>query len=152
MIFVGSVSKIRVTYQKVLWTHSYGWKNLLNFTCQHYVWNHPTVIILIKGDYGNENCHCNQIEGECNIDENNFISASLAKSDFECWLQCSINAQCKFYTWFSSENDDVSNECILFSSCQTINECNGGCYIGGVDCHQPTTIPRGKWNHRFENS
>ena len=58
----------------------------------------------------------------------------------QCWLQCSINDRCKYYTWFSNENEDVSDECLLFSSCQTINECNGGCYVGQVDCNEPTTM------------
>ena len=39
-----------------------------------------------------------------------------------------------------SENEDISNECFLFSSCKTVNDCNGGCYVGGVDCNQPTTL------------
>ena len=65
----------------------------------------------------------------------------MAKSEFEFWLQCSINDQCIYYTWFSPKNEDVSKECILFSLCQTINECNGdgGCYLGQVDCYEPTT-------------
>ena len=99
-----------------------------------------TNCISIKGDYTNNNCRCNQLEGECQIEEDNFLQALLAKSEFECWLQCSINDHCNYYTWFSPENEDVSDECLLFSSCQTINECNGGCYVGQVDCYEPTTM------------
>ena len=81
------------------------------------------------------------IEGECQIEEDNFLQALFAKSELQCWLQCSINDHCKYYTWFSNENEDVSDECLLFSSCQTINDCNGGCYFGQVeDCYETTTL------------
>ena len=59
----------------------------------------------------------------------------------QCSLQCSINDRCKYYTWFSNENEDVSDECLLFSSCNAIHDCNGGCYFGQVeDCHEITTL------------
>ena len=99
-----------------------------------------TNCLSIKGDYTNDNCLCNQVEGECQIEEDNFLQALSAKSELQCSLQCSINDRCKYYTWFSNENEDVSDECLLFSSCQTINECNGGCYVGQVDCNEPTTM------------
>ena len=100
-----------------------------------------TNCLSIKGDYTNDNCLCNQVEGECQIEEDNFLQALSAKSELQCWLQCSINDHCKYYTWFSNENEDVSDECLLFSSCQTINDCNGGCYFGQVeDCHEITTL------------
>ena len=73
--------------------------------------------------------------------EDNFLQALSAKSELQCSLQCSINDHCKYYTWFSNENEDVSDECLLFSSCQTINDCNGGCYFGQVeDCYEITTL------------
>ena len=100
-----------------------------------------TNCISVKGDIANNNCHCNQVEGECQIDENNFLQALFAESELQCWLQCSINDHCKYYTWFSDENEDVSDECLLFSSCKAINDCNGGCYFGQVeDCHEITTL------------
>ena len=100
-----------------------------------------TDCISVKGDNANNNCHCNQGEGECQIEENNFLQALFAESELQCWLQCSINNHCKYYTWFSNENEDVSDECLLFSSCQTINDCNGGCYFGQVeDCYEITTL------------
>ena len=91
---------------------------------------------MLSGD----ECQCNQVEGECQIKDDNFIEGIPAKSEFHCSLYCSSNDKCKYYTWFSSENEDIFNECFLFSSCQTVNGCNGGCYVGGVNCHQPTTI------------
>ena len=101
-----------------------------------------TDCISVKGDNANDNnCHCNKVEGECQIEEDNFLQALFAKSKLQCWLQCSINDHCKYYTWFSNENEDVSDECLLFSSCQTINDYNGGCYSGQVeDCHEITTL------------
>ena len=82
------------------------------------------------------------MEGECQIEENNLLQALLAKSEFQFWLECSINDGCKYYTWFSAENEVLPHECLLFSMCQNVNECNGGgCYVGQVeDCYVTTTM------------
>ena len=101
-----------------------------------------TDCLSIKRDFTNDNCRCNQVEGECQIKENNLLQALFAKSEFQCWLECSINDRCKYYTWFSVENEVLPDECLLFSMCQTINECNGGgCYVAQVeDCYEITTV------------
>merc|ERR1719369_335530 len=77
-----------------------------------------------------DECQCDHVDGECQIENNNFIGGTLAKSEFQCWLQCTANDECIYYTWFSPENEDISNECFLFSSCRIVKECNGGCYVG----------------------
>ena len=91
----------------------------------------------------NDNCICFQQEGECAIDGNNIIGGAQGKSEFECFLQCSVLDDCKYYTWFSQENPDIYEECFLFSSCNTVNPCNGGgCYIGSIDCNQIVHCPK----------
>ena len=101
-----------------------------------------TDCLSIKGDFTNDNCRCNQAEGECQIEENNLLQALFAETEFQCWLQCSINEGCKYYTWFSVVIEVLPYECLQFSSCQTVNECNGeGCYVAQVeDCYEYTSI------------
>ena len=50
-----------------------------------------------------ENCNCQkQYGGECLITNNNFLSAIVAYSDLECFIQCSATDGCSFYTWYRS--------------------------------------------------
>ena len=93
----------------------------------------------IKVDDSN-NCGCNIVDGECQIEEDNFIGVKFATSKFQCWLNCVSNEACKYYTWYSLDNEDISNECFEFDSCDTVNQCNGGCYTSQVHCEEPTTI------------
>ena len=90
----------------------------------------------IKLDDSN-NCGCNTVDGECQIEDGNFIGGKFANSEFQCWLDCVANTACKYYTWFGPENEDVTNECFLFLSCLTVNQCNGDCYVGQVHCDEP---------------
>ena len=77
------------------------------------------------------NCDCQSYSGyECTITDDNFIKGSIAKSTFECQLQCLSTNRCYGYTWFGPENEDISNECFMYSSCSYISSCIG-CY-GGV--------------------
>ena len=76
--------------------------------------------ISAKKAESDENCICNQQEGECEINGENIITGAHAKSEFECFLQCATHNECEFYNWFSKENENVKEECFLFSSCQTI--------------------------------
>ena len=85
-------------------------------------------------------CGCNNIDGECQIEDGNFIGGRSATSEFQCWLNCVSNKACNWYTWYSLDNEDISNECFLLKSCQTNNQCNGGCYSGQVYCDERTTI------------
>ena len=50
-----------------------------------------------------ENCNCQkQYGGECLITNNNFLSAIVAYSNLECFIQCSATDGCLFYTWYRS--------------------------------------------------
>ena len=50
-----------------------------------------------------ENCNCQkQYGGECLITNDNFLSAIVAYSDLECFIQCSATDGCLFYTWYRS--------------------------------------------------
>merc|ERR1712156_964527 len=80
-----------------------------------------------------ETCTCEQKNGQCSISDN-FIAASHSESEFDCFLKCSAIKECKYYTWFSLQNEEVRQECLLFSSCDSVDSCSIGCYIGGVDC------------------
>jgi hypothetical protein len=72
------------------------------------------------------NCACEQQQGKCEITENNFISASYAESEVECYIQCSAVDGCEYYTWLNKDHDTLYEECLLFSSCVTVNQCNQG--------------------------
>ena len=72
---------------------------------------------------------------------NNFIAANPSKTEFGCIVECSITSGCQDYTWYSSENDNFQDECILYSSCDTLEPCQKGCYSGSVDCDSITTTP-----------
>ena len=93
----------------------------------------------VKLDYS-KNCSCNNVDGECQIGESNFIGVKFATSEFQCWLYCVSNEDCKYYTWYSLDNEDISNECFEFDSCDTVTQCNGGCYTSQVHCKELTTI------------
>ena len=69
-----------------------------------------------------------------------FNGVKFATSEFQCWLNCVSNEACKYYTWYSLDNEDISNECFEFDSCDTVNQCNEGCYTSKVHCEEPTTI------------
>ena len=50
-----------------------------------------------------EDCNCQrQYGGECLITNDNFLSAIVAYSDLECFIQCSATDGCLFYTWYRS--------------------------------------------------
>jgi len=80
------------------------------------------------------NCACEQEHGQCEISKNNFISASSSESEVECSIQCSAVDGCEYYTWLSKDHDTSYEECLLFSSCDTVNQCNQGCFVGSVKC------------------
>jgi len=81
----------------------------------------------------NGNCVYDQQQGECEITEDNFISASYAESEVECYIQCLAVDGCDYYTWLSKGNDINYDQCLLFSSCDTVNLCvNLECFVGSV--------------------
>ena len=97
----------------------------------------------IKNDLAS--CICNQKQGQCNIDGDNFIDAIHIESEIECFLECSAVEDCNYYTWYSLENEAVHQECILLSSCQNVEPCSNGCFVGSVsDCSETSTtnIPK----------
>ena len=59
-----------------------------------------------------------------------------------CARQCSAIDGCEYYTWLNKDHDTFYEECLLFSSCDSVNQCNQGCSVGSVDCDiSPTTTP-----------
>merc|ERR1712241_1543996 len=87
-----------------------------------------------------ETCTCEPKSGQCSISDN-FISAVHSESEFDCFLKCSANKECKYYTWFSMENEAIHQECLFFSNCDSVDPCSAGCYIGGVDCGNEPPMP-----------
>ena len=83
------------------------------------------------------NCACKQQQGECEITENNFISASYAETEVECYIKCLAADGCEDYTWLSKDHDTSYEQCLLFSSCEIVNQCNQGCFVGSVNCVLP---------------
>ena len=87
----------------------------------------------------NDSCLCNQQMGECQIDTNNFVGGTHAKSEAECILQCSDRADCNHYTWYSKDSQTVPEGCLFFSSCNEVDSCsypNGGCFSGSLNCNR----------------
>ena len=85
----------------------------------------------------NDSCICNQQMGECQIDTNNFVGGTHAKSEAECISQCSDRADCNHYTWYSKDSQTISEGCLFFSSCNEVDSCsypNGGCFSGSLNC------------------
>ena len=73
--------------------------------------------------------------GECQIDPNNFVGGTHAKSEAECISQCSDRADCNHYTWYSKDSQTISEGCLFFSSCKNLESCSsGGCFTGSLDC------------------
>ena len=45
-------------------------------------------------------------------------------------------SECNYYTWFNDQNLQIHNQCLFFSTCDTIQSCGGGCFAGNVaDCY-----------------
>merc|ERR1719270_412181 len=90
-----------------------------------------------------DTCICDQMSGQCSIGDSNLLAATHSESEFDCFLKCSAIEQCKYYTWFSLENEEVHQECLFFSTCESKEPCKNGCYIGGVDCNDvpPSNTP-----------
>ena len=64
-------------------------------------------------------CYCSQ-EGECEFINDNFLGDLKAESELQCFNLCLGISECKYYTWFNSENGQIHNQCLLFSTCETI--------------------------------
>ena len=58
--------------------------------------------------------------------ESLLMAASHSESEFDCFLKCSAIKECKYYTWFSLQNEEVRQECLLFSSCDSVDSCSTG--------------------------
>ena len=75
---------------------------------------------------------------ECALTENNFIGAIGTKTEIGCFLECSLHYDCKYYTYYSTENANFQEECLLYSSLDVLTECTG-CYSGQLIFPPPTT-------------
>ena len=76
-----------------------------------------------------ETCMCDQKEGECLFNNDNFITWAHSESELDCFLVCSAMKDCKYYNWFSSENEEIHQQCLLLSSCDSVDSCTSGTYI-----------------------
>ena len=72
--------------------------------------------------------------GQCSTAENDLIEASHSESEFHCFTKCAAIKECKYYTWFSLENEQLHQECLLFATCENVEPCEKGCYIGSMEC------------------
>ena len=80
-------------------------------------------------------CFCSQ-EGECIFTDDNYLGDSKAESEIECFNKCLEMSECNYYTWYNSENEQIHNDCLLFTTCETIQPCNSGCFSGNVLCNE----------------
>ena len=64
------------------------------------------------------------------MESDNFLDGFVAYSEAECLVKCLATDQCYGYTWYTPENEDLSNECFLLSTCQFLVPCGGCC--GGI--------------------
>ena len=77
---------------------------------------------------------CSQQEKECQLTDQNFIGGVTSKSEFGCYLECSLTEGCKHYNWYSLDHEEFQEICVLFSACDTLEPCSSGCVSGHVDC------------------
>ena len=73
-----------------------------------------------------ETCICDQKEGECLINNDNFITWAHSESELDCFLVCLAMKDCNYYNWFSSENEEIHQQCLLLSSCDSVDSCTSG--------------------------
>ena len=73
-----------------------------------------------------ETCICDQKEGECSINDDNLITWAHSESELDCFLVCSAMKDCKYYNWFSSDNEEIHQQCLLLSSCESVDSCTSG--------------------------
>ena len=79
--------------------------------------------------------------------ENNFIGAVGTKTEIGCLAECVLNYDCKFYTYYTSENANFQEECLLYSSLDGLTGCTG-CYTGQL-FSPPTTTNRVQFWFQF---
>ena len=60
------------------------------------------------------------VTGRCNKPN---LRGLYAESELDCILECSIEEECNFYTWYSLANQEISYECFMFSSCDVVDDC-----------------------------
>ena len=67
--------------------------------------------------------------------KDNFIDGFAAKTSFDCFLACIDLEECSYYTWYSSENAEFHEICVLFSRCDVFSETEG-CDTSRVNCNE----------------
>ena len=77
---------------------------------------------------------CRQQEKECQLKDQNYIGYATSKSEFGCYIECSLTEGCKHYNWYSSEHEEFHEICVLFSACDTLEPCSSGCVSGHLEC------------------
>jgi len=66
--------------------------------------------------------------------DNNMIQAfPQVPTTAECHILCEDNSDCNAYTYFE-ESNVLSNLCLLFNSCDSLDEECEGCVTGVIDC------------------
>jgi len=82
-------------------------------------------------------CLCSY-QGQCQVEEDNFLGVEQNVDETECQQICSENDQCEFYSWFS-DSSPLSHLCMLFSSCSDTDLLCYGCFTGPSEC--PDLMP-----------
>ena len=77
---------------------------------------------------------CRQQEKECQLTDQNFIGGVTSKSEFGCYLECSLTEGCKHYNWYSLDHEEFQEICVLFSACDMLEPCSSGCVSGHLEC------------------
>ena len=94
------------------------------YDCKNCISGNPTAI---------EDCTCGKESAACVTNESIMITALFSQSQGDCILHCFANEKCSTYTWYSEDNEEIQNTCVLYSSCNEKEYCNS-CYSGSINC------------------
>jgi len=84
---------------------------------------------------GPAQCMCSK-QGECGVGEDNLLNTfPNIQDEMTCYKICEDHLQCQFYTYFL-EGHILQHICLLFSSCEVLDESCEGCVTGQTEeCH-----------------
>ena len=98
---------------------------------------HRSVHGLIQESYNNIPFDtCSIKEKSCEIHEENLISSVSVPDVDECRQFCVHLENCQYFSYLGPNNYPLKNYCLLFSSCQVLENCN--------DCHTEDKLCKGQ--------
>ncbi len=90
----------------------------------------PALLLLVGSSWSQTTNQLCEIDGVCDINLDTLIEVSFydVNDPYGCPNECSRLETCHFYTVFADPFDPTLNKCLLFESCNIVEDC------GDEDC------------------